>query len=118
MALRLMQSLFMRELFQGKTNKRKLPYTQGLTEFIDAQMVETPDLVEALDTTQKKQRITNYGKDVSIEKDDNGNCKMTQDLSSVGIKGVSATQYFKCGGKTQFERRFSAHMKEAMQRYK
>ncbi|MEO9507899.1 MAG: hypothetical protein ABJG28_01850, partial [Nonlabens ulvanivorans] len=66
---------------------------------------------------QRKQSITHYGKDITIKKDSNGNCSMTQNLSSVGIEGVKATQYFKCGGRTQFEKNFSEHMKASMKRY-
>lgn len=67
---------------------------------------------------KKKQRITNYSSGISIQKDEQGNCSVTQDLTSVGIEGVSATQHFKCGGKTKFEKIFSQHMKEAMKKYK
>jgi len=67
---------------------------------------------------KRKQQITNYSQHMAIKKDDEGNCTMRQDLTSVGIEGVIATQHFKCGGKTQFEKRFSQHMKSAMDRYK
>ncbi len=67
---------------------------------------------------RKQQRITNYGKDMKITKDDEGNCTITQDLTAVGIEGVTATQYFKCGGKTKSEKNFSRHMKAWMERHK
>lgn len=67
---------------------------------------------------KRKQKITSYSSDISISKDEEGNCSLTQDLTSVGIEGVSATQHFKCGGKTKFEKAFSQHMKTSMERYK
>lgn len=67
---------------------------------------------------KKKQSITSYGSGISIQKDEQGNCSVTQDLTSVGIERVSATQHFKCGGKTKLEKAFSQHMKEAMKKYK
>ena len=62
------------------------------------QLVPKSTTLDALEIEQKrKQQITNYSHDISIQKGDDGNCSVTQDLTSVGIKGVSATQYFKCG---------------------
>ena len=33
--------------------------------------------------------------DTTITKGDDGNCSITQDLTNIGIEGVSATQHFK-----------------------
>jgi len=65
----------------------------------------------------KKIRMTNYGGDISMNKGKNGNCSFTQDLSSVGMEGLSSTQHFKCG-KSEFDENFSRHMKQAMDKYK
>lgn len=66
---------------------------------------------------ERKQQITSYSNNMTIKKDDEGNCTMKQDLSYVGMEGV-ATLSFKCAGKTKFERNFSQHMKSVMDRYK
>jgi len=65
----------------------------------------------------KKLRITNYGGSISMRKGKDGNCSFTQDLSSVGMEGLSSTQHFKCG-KSEFDENFSRHMKQAMDKYK
>lgn len=65
----------------------------------------------------EKLKVTNYGDGIAIKKNKDGNCSVTQDLSSVGIEGVSATQYFKCG-KNEFDINFDHHMKKAMEKYK
>jgi len=67
---------------------------------------------------ERQQKITKYGDSSSITKGDNGICSITQNLSSVGMSGLSSTQYFKCGGKTKKERIFSQHMKEKMKHFK
>ena len=63
----------------------------------------------------KKRQVTSYG-DIAITKGKDGNCSVTQDLSSVGIDGVSATQHFNCG-KSEFDTNFDNHMKKAMKKY-
>lgn len=65
----------------------------------------------------KKLKLTNYGNGIVIKKNKNGNCSVKQDLSSVGIEGASAIQYFKCG-KSEFDMNFDQHMKQAMNKYK
>ncbi len=73
---------------------------------------KTPEKIEA----EKQLRTTNYGAGISIEKRKSGNCAIKQDLSSVGIEGVTSTQYFSCG-KSEFDQNFSDHIKKAMKKY-
>jgi|GEM_PF-1821370 len=81
------------------------------------QLVPKSTTLDAIDIEhRKKQQITNYSHDISIQKGDDGNCSVIQDLTSVGIEGVSAIQHFKCG-KTKQEKYFSEHMKATMKRY-
>ena len=69
---------------------------------------------ESLDERIEK-NTTRYSDDIEIIKHDNGTCSIKQDLSSVGMEGVTALQYFACG-QTKIEKAFSAHMKAFQQK--
>lgn len=67
--------------------------------------------------SDNKLKVTDYGHGIAIQKNKDGNCSITQDLSLVGIEGVSTTQYFKCG-KSEFDKSFEQHIKNVMKKYK
>ncbi|REL28035.1 hypothetical protein DXX93_16690 [Thalassotalea euphylliae] len=63
-------------------------------------------------TTADEERVKNTQRlsdDKSITKLNNGTCVLVEDLSNVGIEGVSAVSAFRCG-KSKFDRAFDAHM--------
>jgi hypothetical protein len=72
---------------------------------------------EAQKEAAKKLTVTNYGGGIAIKKNKDGNCSITQDLSLVGMDGLSATQHFKCG-KSEYDKNFTSHMKKAIKKYK
>jgi hypothetical protein len=54
-----------------------------------------------------------YSSDIAIIKLDSGTCLLKQDLTAVGIEGISATSAFKCS-RTKKEKLFSAHFKKIL----
>lgn len=69
----------------------------------------TQDQVRAKNTQQLDSSL-------SITKTDNGACIITEDLSKVGIEGVTATSWARCGT-TKMERMFSEHMKKVREKH-
>lgn len=57
----------------------------------------------------KKANTQNLTGDLSITKNDNGTCTITEDLTSIGMEGIKATQYFLCGESKQ-DKNFREHM--------
>jgi hypothetical protein len=61
-------------------------------------------------TIEKREKMTtNYSSNISITKGDNGNCTLKEDLTSVGMAGITALSGFKCG-QTKMEKMYNAHM--------
>ncbi|MGJ8692430.1 MAG: hypothetical protein ACSHW0_08110 [Thalassotalea sp.] len=54
---------------------------------------------------------TAYSIDMAIVKNNDGSCSIKQDLSNVGIEGITTVQYFKCG-ESDFDKAFRIHMKK------
>ena len=74
----------------------------------------TPTLVPHSTVTQsndekKKQATLSMSADKSIIKGDDGNCSLVEDLSVVGMEGVTAVSGFSCG-ETKFDKSFREHM--------
>ena len=80
----------------------------------------TPELVphsvakESADEKRKK-ATSNVGPSKQIIKGDDGNCTLVEDLSVVGIEGVTAVSSFGCG-ETKFDRNFREHMQKVMKK--
>ena len=64
---------------------------------------------------EKADRTTNYSAGMSITKNDNGTCSVTEDLSNVGMQGLSSTQFFDCG-ESKDEKYFKEHMKKVLKK--
>lgn len=64
----------------------------------------TPDQVREKSTTR-------YSDDLSIIKGDNGRCSIEEDLSKIGIEGVTAVSGFNCG-ESKFDAGFRQHMEK------
>lgn len=102
----------LREKIQQQTNEefqRELgqPNTGSI-------MHGTPTLVPHSKVTQsndekKKQATLSMSADKSIIKGDDGNCSLVEDLSVVGMEGVTAVSSFSCG-ETKFDKSFREHM--------
>lgn len=77
-----------------------------------------PKYTKQLTTEEKiENQTTSYSNDIAIIKDDDGNCSIKQDLTNVGIAGVTAIQYFKCG-ESKFDKHFRQHMKAVTDKIK
>ncbi|SES64403.1 hypothetical protein [Thalassotalea agarivorans] len=64
------------------------------------------------DREKQEQRTTHYGAvGQKIIKGDDGRCSLVQDLSFVGMEGITAVQSFACG-ETKMERDFRMHMQQ------
>ncbi|WP_448553001.1 hypothetical protein [Thalassotalea montiporae] len=73
----------------------------------------------AVPLTQEQIRAINtqqLDSSLSITKTDDGACIITEDLSKVGIEGVTATSWARCGT-TKMERMFSEHMKKVREKH-
>ena len=69
--------------------------------------------------TQEQVRARNtqqLDSSLSITKTGDGSCIITEDLSKVGIEGVTATSWAGCGT-TKMERMFSEHMKKVREKH-
>jgi hypothetical protein len=64
----------------------------------------TPDQIREKSTTR-------YSDDLSIIKGDNGRCSIEEDLSKIGIEGVTAVSGFNCG-ESKFDASFRQHMEK------
>lgn len=63
-----------------------------------------------LTLSEKREKITTrYGGNIDIVKNDDGNCTLIQDLSNVGMEGITAFSGFGCG-QTKMEKAYDAHM--------
>ncbi|WP_440877488.1 hypothetical protein [Thalassotalea sp. PLHSN55] len=60
---------------------------------------------------KKTLNTTQLADNISITKGDNGVCFIEQDLSNVGMEGISATSAFACG-ESAFDKSFREHMKK------
>ncbi|XQW85646.1 hypothetical protein ACOYR1_02615 [Thalassotalea piscium] len=58
---------------------------------------------------KKKQATLSMSADKSIVKGDDGNCSLVEDLSVVGMEGITAVSHFSCG-ESKFDRSFREHM--------
>lgn len=75
-----------------------------------------PHSKKAVDAIQKKaDSTTQYSQGMSITKNDDGTCSVTEDLSNVGMAGLSATQSFSCG-ESKEEKYFREHMKNVLKK--
>ncbi len=67
------------------------------------------------DIIKKEKSTTNYASDIAIIKLDDGQCILKQDLSTVGMAGVTAVSGFNCG-RTKIEKSFSDHMDKVLKK--
>ncbi|WDE12542.1 hypothetical protein [Thalassomonas haliotis] len=75
-----------------------------------------PHSKKTIDADQKKaDSTTEYSQGMSITKHDDGTCSVTEDLSNVGMEGLSATQSFNCGISKE-EKYFKEHMKNVLKK--
>ncbi|WP_281561617.1 hypothetical protein [Thalassomonas sp. RHCl1] len=75
-----------------------------------------PHSKKTIDAEQKKaDNTTEYSQGMSITKHDDGTCSVTEDLSNVGMEGLSATQSFNCGISKE-EKYFKEHMKNVLKK--
>ncbi|WDE06059.1 hypothetical protein SG34_003785 [Thalassomonas viridans] len=75
-----------------------------------------PHSKKTIDAIQKKaDSTTQYSQGMSITKNDDGTCSVTEDLSNVGMEGLSATQSFSCG-ESKEEKYFREHMKNVLKK--
>lgn len=102
----------LREKIQQQTNKE---FQRGLGQPNTGSIMHgTPTLVPHSTVTQsndekKKQATLSMSADKSIIKGDDGNCSLVEDLSVVGMEGVTAVSGFSCG-ETKFDKSFREHM--------
>jgi len=81
------------------------------------------DLPEAVKHSQqplslsekREQMTTHYGGSNDIIKNDDGSCTLRQDLSNVGMEGITALSGFKCG-QTKMEKAYDAHMDKVLKK--
>ncbi len=68
-------------------------------------------------TQEEKTEQTTYqmSSDLKTIKGDDGTCLIVQDLSNVGMVGVTAVQSFSCG-QSKFDNSFKAHMKKVLKK--
>lgn len=59
----------------------------------------------------KEKSTTRYSDDLSIMKGNDGRCSIEEDLSNIGIEGVTAVSGFKCG-ESKFDASFRQHMEK------
>jgi len=80
----------------------------GTPNFVPHSVVE--------DTVKKAIAATpsQLGNGFSISKDENGNCTLTEDLSTMGLQGKT-TSGFKCG-LSKDEKAFKTHMKNVLKK--
>lgn len=64
---------------------------------------------------QRKLSTVRYTDDLSITKGDDGTCSISQDLSNVGMEGITALQSFACG-ETKMQKGFRQHMKKVLKK--
>lgn len=75
-----------------------------------------PHSKKSIDDAQKRaDSTTEYSSSMSITKNDDGSCSVTQDLSNVGMEGISATQHFSCG-ESKEKKYFREHMKKVLKK--
>lgn len=79
-----------------------------------------PDLVPhstavVTDEEVKLKNTTQYADGLNLIKGENGICTIEQDLSSVGIEGVTAISGFSCG-ESKFDANFRSHMKNVLKK--
>ena len=60
---------------------------------------------------EREKRTKNMGSGTAINKGEDGNCSITQDLSVYGLSEGSSKQYFSCG-ESKFDKSFRVHMKK------
>jgi len=66
---------------------------------------------------QRAQNTTHYGNGIAITKLKNGICLIEEDLSKIGIDGVTARSSFTCG-ESEFDKSFREHMKNVRNKLK
>ncbi len=72
--------------------------------------------VKASASELQKQNTTHYGTRLEIINNQNGTCSIITDLSAVGMEGLSAIEYFKCG-QTKMEKAYDIHMKNVLKKF-
>ncbi|WP_147302298.1 hypothetical protein [Thalassotalea euphylliae] len=76
-----------------------------------------PKSVVPLTQEQVRARSTQQlDNSLSMTKTDDGTCIITEDLSKVGIEGVTAKSWARCGT-TKMQRMFSEHMKKVREKH-
>lgn len=102
-----------RQILQQEFSARQATRSPSV---MHAQPAAVPHSVEQLTDDEKKARnTTNYSDGLKITKNDNGTCTIEEDLSNVGIQGVTAVQGFACG-ESKFDKSFREHMKKVQQK--
>lgn len=75
-----------------------------------------PKSIPLLDPEKEREKNTHtMGAGIAIEKNDNGTCAITQDMSAYGLDNGSSTQYFNCG-ESKFDKSFRLHMKNVQKK--
>lgn len=92
---------FQKELAQPNTGS----IMHGAPSLVPHSAIAVPDEVKT------KQATTTMSADKSIIKGDDGKCLLVEDLSVVGMEGITAVSGFACG-ETKFDKSFREHMRE------
>ena len=88
---------------------------QNLTIFNPSPKLVPKSVNKASTAEIIKKNTTQYSNELAIIKHDNGTCTIKQDLSQVGMEGITSTQHFKCG-ESKFDQSFRLHMKNVRER--
>ena len=95
--------------FSKYNRPRNLSSMEALPEPVPRAKIIENNIIE------KEKATTNYSSDIAIIKLDNGSCLLKQDLTNVGIAGVTAVSGFQCG-RTKMEKAFSNHMNKVLKK--
>ncbi len=68
-----------------------------------------------LTASEKRKKMTTHLGANTIVKNSDGNCTLIQDLSNVGMEGITAISGFKCG-QTKMEKSYDAHMNKVLEK--
>lgn len=88
---------------------------QNLTVFNPSPKLVGKSVKKATIDEIVEKTTTQYSNEIAIIKHDNGTCTIKQDLSSVGMEGITSNQYFKCG-ESKADKHFRLHMKKVKER--
>jgi len=113
------------EQFKNQLNNKimteELNYAQrprGLSVFNDLPpaVAHSEKQLTLLEKIEKEQKMaTNYAGGIAITNDGDGHCTLKQDLSYLGMEGITALSGFKCG-QTKMEKWYDAHMNKVLKK--